>query len=359
MKEGFLSRLLTILTIGTILLACSSSDTRDDQSEENKLTENERQKNLSDKDPEVILAIIQEGTNSPSERLVESFGEILNSLKGYYPDMSSTEMSDKLAKAYDITVEKGNEESLLQFVDGFRNGVENSIGSNNRYDFTQYLASYICFKTNCNGGDNKIMKFFNSEFTLPLNSFQESEDLTDMELKSVLQREIESLNKPFIDTLEKKIQITDDFDETELKSLSLRILVFAAHANLIQQAEQRSDVENKKLANALRIKTSERQKKEYPALRSRYGKIMAAIMWEHDFTIRVWGNDNSFISMTNSIFLQNKNIKDIYLSIKDALIMYRFKKIIFRAYRGGEETVIDIETPVDTELVLTDELQVK
>jgi hypothetical protein len=193
----------------------------------------------------------------------------------------------------------------------------------------------------------------------PSSSVQENQVLTDLELKEVLQREIESLNTPFIDTLNQKFQITDEFDEDELRNLSLRILVFAARTNIIQQAEERTNAENKELSNTLRLKTGERQKKEYPAIRSRYGKIMSASMWEHDVTIKVWGNANSAISMTNLIFSQNKNIKDVYLSIKDALVMYRFKKIIFRAYRGGEETVIDLETPADTELVLSSELQVK
>jgi hypothetical protein len=215
----------------------------------------------------------------------------------------------------------------------------------------------------CSGSDTRkdqnqesIVKENNNVEKKPTS--KEKEELEDDQLRGVLKREIESLNTSFIDTLDKNSNFIDPQYDLELKTLSLRFVVFVARASVIQKTEQRTDVENKKLASVLRLKSAERQKKEYPALRSRYGKIMAATMWEHDVTIKVWGDENSFISMTNSAFAEKSTIKDVYMSIKDALIMYRFKKVIFRTHKSGEEIGIDLETPIDSELVSVNEIQV-
>jgi len=164
MNDRLPKQLLTILTFGTILWACSSSDTKNDQNYGQESTETKEQTTLSDKDPEVLLAIIQEGINPPSERLVENFGELLSSLRGYYSDVSTKDMSDKLAMAFDLATKEGNEETLLQFIEGFRNGVQNSIRSNVRYDFTEFVATYVCYKTHCAGGQTAGMEFFKSDF---------------------------------------------------------------------------------------------------------------------------------------------------------------------------------------------------
>ncbi len=198
MTNRYLKRLLTILFIGTVLLACSSSETKTDLNSNQESTETKKedgQKNLSDKDPEVILAIIQDGTNPPSERLVENFGELLSSLKGYYTDIASNEMADKLAMAYDLAAEKGNKESLLEFVEGFRNGVKNSINSNVHYDFTEYLATYVCYKTNCTFGQKEDMKFFKADFVKEkqANSIVKEENLKNGEEARKARKEFENL----------------------------------------------------------------------------------------------------------------------------------------------------------------------
>lgn len=166
---------LLILAIWTILFACTNSETARDQNSSQESTKNEDgQISLSDKDPEETLAIIQEGTNPPSEQLVENFGELLSSLKGYYSDIATNEMADKLAMAYDLAAEKGNEESLLEFVIGFKNGVQNSINSNLRLDFTQFVANYICYKTNCDGVNSEVLKFFDPNYVVRDRSIEMS-----------------------------------------------------------------------------------------------------------------------------------------------------------------------------------------
>lgn len=172
MNNKQIKRLMTILVIGTILFACSTSSDKNSNQENQHSENNDRQKNLSDKDPEVILAIIQEGTNPPSEQLVQSFGELLNSLKGYYSDITTKDMSDKLAMAYDLAAQKGNNESLHEFIYGFSTGVENSIKSNVRYDFSELLANYACYKTNCDNVNAEMVKYFDLAYVKPSQKSQ-------------------------------------------------------------------------------------------------------------------------------------------------------------------------------------------
>lgn len=90
MNKYILKQFLVILFLWTILISCSTGTTNDQNfNQESTETKDEVSKKLSDKDPEVLLAIIQDGTNPPSERLVESFGELLNSLKGFYADIAT------------------------------------------------------------------------------------------------------------------------------------------------------------------------------------------------------------------------------------------------------------------------------
>jgi hypothetical protein len=172
MNNSTLKQNLIFLLL-TILLSCSPGATNDQKfKQENSETKAEPQKKQSGEDPEVLLAIIQEGINPPSEILVERFGEILNSLKSIYTEIPTKQMADQLAKAYDVVGEMGNDESLLEFTEGFQNGVKNSINSNVRFDFTELIANYACYKTSCNNGNNDVLKFFDPNYTTPSRKSQ-------------------------------------------------------------------------------------------------------------------------------------------------------------------------------------------
>jgi hypothetical protein len=346
MSNNILKQILTLF-LSSILLSCSTGTTNDQKfNQENTDTKAEEQKKLSDKDPEVLLAIIQEAKNPPSERLVQDFAELLNTLKGYYSEMPKIDITNTLAKAYDISVKDGYKKSLLEFVQGFLHGVKNSTDNNVRHDYAQFLTHYTFYVTGRKEESPEILKYFDENL------------LAQDKLKEFLKREIETLNTPFVDD-KPRIQLTDKVDDKELQDLSFRIEQFIWRATAIQQAESQLNEENKKLARTLRLKQVKRQEIEYPAIRSRYGQMMAATMWEYDQEIKVFGNGNSSISLTHPEFAEKETIKDVYSSLKAALIMYRFKKLIFSGYNGGKQTVIDLETPRDKELVAVNELQTK
>jgi len=334
-----------ILLLSTILLSCSPGTTNDQKfNQENIETKAEEQKELSDKDPEVLLAIIQEERDPPSERLVQNFAKLLNSLKNYYPELSKMDMTDALTKAYVLSVEDGYKETLLEFAKGFSHGVNNSRDNNSQFDLHQFLAAYILYVIGRAEESSGMSRYFDQNL------------LTQNKLNEFLNREIEALNNPFFDD-KPKIQLTDRVDDKELQDLTSRIQRFIWRATAIRQAESQSNEENKKLAGTLKLKQAERQKLEYPAIRSRYGQMTAAEFWEYDEEIKLSGNDNSTISFTHSTFAEKENIKNAYSALKGALIMYRFKKVIFSAYNGGKQTVIELETPNDKELVSVNELQ--
>lgn len=163
MTERLIKLLLTILTFGTILLSCSSNEKEDGQN-----TNDAETRKVVDKDPEELFAIIQEGVDPPSEALVEKFAELLNSIKIGYSNIPIKEIANKLAKGYKLAEEQGNKETLLQFVSGFEVGVQNKLRSNSSYDFSELIASYICFKTNCGAVvDNNITKLFSPDYVPP------------------------------------------------------------------------------------------------------------------------------------------------------------------------------------------------
>jgi hypothetical protein len=339
------SKELLTLFLTTLLLSCSTGTTNDQQfNQESTETKTEEQKKLSDKDPEVLLAIIQEEKDPPSERLVQNFADILNALKVHYPETPEMDMTDRLTKAYTMSVERGYKQTLLEFAEGFLHGVNNLKNNNTQYDYSEFLAGYIFYAI----GNKEEAPEMSRYFDLNL--------LTQSKLNEFLNQEIEALNTPFVDD-KPKIQLTEKVDDKEFQDLTSRIQRFIWRATAIRQAELQSNEENKKLARTLKLKQAERQKVEYPAIRSRYGQMTAAEFWEYDEEIKLSGNDNSTISFTHSSFAEKENIKNAYSALKGALIMYRFKKVIFNAYNGGKQTVIELETPNDKELVSVNELQ--
>lgn len=162
-----LIRLFTILTIVVVLLSCSKNSDKNSDTEIQGAKNEDGEANRSDRAPEEILAIIQEGNDPPSGELVQRFGELLKTLKGYYSKMPANEMADKLTMAYHLANDERNTESIFQFIEGFMIGVNNAVKYDKLYDFTLFLGNYVCYKTTCST-DKEITKFFSLEYQPPL-----------------------------------------------------------------------------------------------------------------------------------------------------------------------------------------------
>jgi len=165
---------------------------------------------------------------------------------------------------------------------------------------------------------------------------------TPEELKEQLKREIASFNKPFDNTT---------YDGT-VDAIQMEIVLFSVWANIIKEGENSTLEDNVKLAKELKTKVANRQAKEFPILRKRYGKIIANKMWEHDIEIKTIGTSNTILDLTGATFATNKNIKEFQTTLQEILTMLRFKQTRFRWYKGQDEyTFYDIDVPNDKELV--------
>lgn len=147
---------LIVLTFSFIsLLSCSGGNNREDESEADEVSK-KHETNLTKELPEVLLAIIQDGYNPPSEATTSQFRKILQTVDLAYPAIDSRDVSDKVAKAYDLARERGYDNSFLEFAEGFGDGVQNAIESDSIYEFNQFLAIYICYQVNCDGGEPEV-----------------------------------------------------------------------------------------------------------------------------------------------------------------------------------------------------------
>lgn len=165
---------------------------------------------------------------------------------------------------------------------------------------------------------------------------------TPEELNEQLKREIASFNKPFDNTT---------YDGT-VDAIQMEIVLFGVWANIIKEGENSTLEDNVKLAKELKTKVANRQSKEFPILRKRYGKIIANKMWEHDIEIKTIGTSNTILDLTGGTFATNKNIKEFQTTLQEILTMLRFKQTRYRWYKGQDEyTYYDLDVPSDKEPV--------
>ncbi len=165
---------------------------------------------------------------------------------------------------------------------------------------------------------------------------------TPEELNEQLKREIASFNKPFDNTT---------YDGT-VDAIQMEIVLFGVWANIIKEGENSTLEDNVKLAKELKTKVANRQAKEFPILRKRYGKIIANKMWEHDIEIKTIGTSNTTLDLTGGTFATNKNIKEFQTTLQEILTMLRFKQTRYRWYKGQDEyTYYDLDVPSDKEPV--------
>jgi hypothetical protein len=165
---------------------------------------------------------------------------------------------------------------------------------------------------------------------------------TPEELNEQLQREIASFNKPFDNK---------DYDGS-VDAIQMEIILFSVWADIIKKGENSLSEDNIKLAQELKTKVANLQAKEFPILRKRYGKIVAAEMWEHDITIKTAGKNNTTLDLTGATFAANKNIKEFQTTLNEILTTLRFRQTRYRWYKGADEyTYFDLNVPSDKEPV--------
>jgi len=157
-----------------------------------------------------------------------------------------------------------------------------------------------------------------------------------------LQREIDSLNKPFDGSV---------YRESVL-ALTLEVALFATWADLVERHKADKNTEVTALVAELEAKVSALQVKEFPIIRKTYAAIMAKEMWENNIEVESLGGSHKTIQLTAGMFANNANKLEAHQAIVESLQLFRFTQANYKWYQYDDEyTYFEIESPADSELV--------
>lgn len=182
----------------------------------------------------------------------------------------------------------------------------------------------------------------NTSAEKPINA-SESKDVVEKsnDIKSQIEREMKSINEGV------KFENSDN-----VTALQMDLVLFSGWNKIIVEGQSSTDKETIKLANEMKKKVTSIQAKEFPKLRKKYSEIVKNKMWESDIEVFISGSNNATLNFTGGIFAANKNKGDFQTELNEILNMFRFKKTIYRWYKGDDEyTYYDLPTPKDTEPV--------
>lgn len=170
-----------------------------------------------------------------------------------------------------------------------------------------------------------------------------SEENRVKEIKEKLQREIDSLNKPFDSSLYRD----------SVLSLTLEVALFNAWAEMVEQHKADKNPEVISLVNQLESKASALQVKEFPLIRKTYAEIMAKEMWTNNIEVESVGGSHKTIQLTAGMFANNANKAEAHQAIVESLKIFRFTQANYKWYKYDDEyTYFEIESPSDGDLVV-------
>lgn len=167
-------------------------------------------------------------------------------------------------------------------------------------------------------------------------SVQESKAVDDIEeekdpettLKEQLEREITSIDEGINFTIY----------SGSVDALLLEVGLFSEWAELIKKAESSND-EIKQLAQTLKQKVQNIQKKEFPRLRNEYVNLSAKRLWEENIEVTSIGTGNKYINYTGAIFANNKNKKIFQEEIHSTLMYLRFSRSYYKWFEYDDKAV--------------------
>lgn len=97
----------------------------------------------------------------------------------------------------------------------------------------------------------------------------------------------------------------------------------------------------------LKLKLVGIQKKYFPIYRRIYANDIKEKLWENDISVHFEGKTIRFVG---SIFVNNKNKKDVQETVELKLKNLRFKYVIYQWYEGSSGTRYTLDSKNDTDL---------
>lgn len=123
---------------------------------------------------------------------------------------------------------------------------------------------------------------------------------------------------------------------------NLSLAIFDHWAELVGKGKASSSTEDMTLAKDLERKASVIQTKEFPLMRKIYGKQMHDKLWENDIIVSTVGPRNETLRLVGAAFVTNQNIKKAYEAAYENLLRFRFERVEFAWYEGGDWTYFPI-----------------
>lgn len=167
-------------------------------------------------------------------------------------------------------------------------------------------------------------------------SIQESKTVVDIEekkdpvtaLREQLEREIASIDEG----------INFSIYSGSVDALLLEVGLFSEWTEMIKKAESSND-EIKQLAQTLKQKVQNIQKKEFLRLRNEYVNLSAKRLWEENIEVTSSGEGNKYVNYTGAIFANNKNKKIFQEEIHSTLMSLRFSRSYYKWFEYDNKAV--------------------
>ncbi len=149
-------------------------------------------------------------------------------------------------------------------------------------------------------------------------------------LRDELSDAIKNVNK-FDGSVNRRVQ-------AELGAENPSLTIFKNWTNLVIRGKTSTSTEEVALAKDLERKVSAVQIKEFPLMRKIYADQMHTKLWESDIDVSVGGARNETLRLVGSAFITNKNIKTAGDAAYENLLLFRFDKMDFSWYKGGDHS---------------------
>ena len=91
------------------------------------------------------------------------------------------------------------------------------------------------------------------------------------------------------------------------------------------------------LLNLAKTKLIKIQRAEFPKYRADFAINIDELLWENDIDAKALGKSNDILELTGGLFATNRGKKQIQESLYESLLRLRFKKVIYKWYKGQND----------------------
>lgn len=209
------------------------------------------------------------------------------------------------------------------------------------------IGAIICLLsiTSCSNNEQNVTQDINENFSDTTDPYNSINTINQKDSSDIIYTEatywLEKLSKEF----------DNDNNHTQsniaVDDISGKIYDFEQAAeNVLLLNNNWGDSTSKQLKK-LKLKLVGIQKKYFPIYRRIYANDIKEKLWENDISVHFEGKTIRFVG---SIFVNNKNKKDVQETVELKLKNLRFKYVIYQWHEGSSGTRYTLDSKNDTDL---------